>query len=293
MHGIVFAKLLLYFFKRQEREIYWFPSFSLWMVSALLMGNIICISNQKGGVGKTTVAVNLASALAIAEEHTLLIDLDFQGHATRSLGIDKKKAAKSIFDVLESGENTEDIIQETNINFLKLIPSGANFLKAELKFKTRHQGEAPLKKIIDKIKERFSYIIIDSPPAFSTMALDGINVSDSVLIPLQCEYLALESFGQYLKFFNQFIKRNNNHTRILGVLLNMYDPDENISSKIAREIINKFNGMAFNTKIPRSRLIRESASSGRPILLSDISSMEAGSFISFTREVIGRNSNQE
>jgi len=257
------------------------------------MGNIICISSQKGGVGKTTIAVNLASALAIAEKKTLLIDLDFQGHATSSLGIDKKKLGKCLYDSFIQGTDLDELIMESGINYLKIIPSGTNLLKAEYGLKTTRQKETILKEMLSNYSEEFSYFIIDCPPSLNLMAVNGINAADSVLIPLQCEYLALESLGQYLKIFNCLKETYNTHTEICGIILNMYNSQEDISRQIAKDLKEKFNGMVFNTKIPRSQNIRESACYGKSILLSDISSEEAKTFINLAREIMGRNNTQE
>lgn len=251
------------------------------------MGKIICISNQKGGVGKTTTAVNLATALALAEKNLLFLDLDFQGHATNILGAADNQVKTGIYDILRGEIPIEQGITDTGINLLKLIRADTRLINADCDLRQNRLKEFILKNRLESIKEKFDFIIIDCPAALNILGINGINAADMVIIPLQCEYLALESLGQYFKIFNSLKKKYKSNTEIGGILLNMYDANENISRKIADDVKRSFNGMVYKTIVPRSRSIRESACRGKSIILSDIGSEGARSFLSLAGEIIG------
>jgi chromosome partitioning protein len=256
-----------------------------WPGHNLFMGKIICISSQKGGVGKTTTAVNLSTALALAEQNTLLLDLDFQGHATGVLSSSRSEWF-SVYDVIVGKIPVEDAIRDTGIDFLKLVPADSRLINAEYGLSPHMEIESPLKKQLYRIKKDFDYIIIDSPPSFNRIGINGINAADSILIPLQCEYFALESLAQFFKIFHGLKKKNKFEAELGGILLNMYDSHEAVSEQIACNVKNSFNGMVYDTVIPRCRSIRESASHGRSVILKDITSEGAKSFISLAREII-------
>ena len=255
-----------------------------WPGHNLFMGKIICISSQKGGVGKTTTAVNLSTALALAEKNTLLLDLDFQGHSTGVLASSRREGF-SVYDVIAGSIPVEDTIRDTGIVFLKIVPADTRLINAEYGL-SRIGKESPLKEQLNRIKKEYDYIIIDSPPSFNRLGVNGINAADSILIPLQCEYFALESLAQFFKIFHGLKKKNKFEAEVSGILLNMYDPHEAVSEQIACNVKNSFNGMVYDTVIPRCRSIRESASHGRSIILKDITSEGAKSFISLAREII-------
>ena len=250
------------------------------------MGKTICISNHKGGTGKTTTAVNLSTALALAEKRTLLIDLDLQGHATKLFNATGNDG-QSIYDILTGQATAEDRTVKTGIDFLKIIPSDRRLIGADYDLRAVPDRELILKNQLGNLTQQFDYIIIDSPPSFNIAGINGINAADSVLIPLQCEFFALESLGQYFKIFNYLVKKHGTETEVDGILLNMYDPSEDVSTRIAGQVKRSFEDMVYKTVIPRSRCIRESASFGKPVILSDIMSKGAKSFISLAREIIG------
>lgn len=250
------------------------------------MGKVICISSQKGGVGKTTTAVNLATAFALAEKNTLLVDLDFQAHATGSLGIKKTTTDKCIYDAFTEKTDVNDLIVKSRSAYLKLIPSGTKLLKSEYEIKSDCGKETFLNDLLNKIKEEYSYIIIDSPPSFNFLSVNGINAADIILIPLQCEYYALKSLGQFLKIFKSIKKKYKSETDIGGILITMYDSSEDTSARIAFNVRKTFKDMVFNTVIPRREPIGESAGTGRPIILSDITSEVAKSYFNLAKEIM-------
>ncbi|MBN1906382.1 MAG: ParA family protein [Deltaproteobacteria bacterium] len=251
------------------------------------MGKIICISSQKGGVGKTITAVNLSTALAIAEKKTLLLDMDFQGHATGAITAEGKKGEKGIYDALTRTIPVAETIKGSEIEYLKLIPADIRLLGVEHDLRSHNDREHILDRLLNDIRKEFDFIIIDSPPSFSFLSVNGIIAADFLVLPLQCEYFALESLGQFFTVFRGLKKKYKARTEIGGILLNMFDPHEALSVRIAGEVMKSFNGMVYRSVIPRCRGIKESACHGKSIILTDISSDGSKGFISLAREIIG------
>lgn len=253
------------------------------------MGKIICISSQKGGVGKTTTAVNLSAALALAEKKLLLLDLDFQGHATNMLGRpDDDQNKSSIYDALTGKAPIEKLIRDTDLDFLKFIPADVRLINTDLDLRQSALKELILKEQLESIKEDFDLIILDSPPSFNIFGINGINAADILIIPLQCEYYALKSLGQFFKIFHGLKSKYKSSAEIGGILLNMYDPYETVSRQIAHDVKKSFNGMVYKTIIPRFHSTRKTATCGKPIILTDIESEGARSYLSLASEIIGK-----
>jgi chromosome partitioning protein len=251
------------------------------------MGRIICVGNPKGGVGKTTTTLSLGTAFALAEKKTLLLDLDPQGHMTSGMGIDKKKINRCIYDVFRNDAELSDLIWDSEIDFLKIIPSHSK-INSKI-FHENREKENLLKDFLKRQKENYDYILIDCPPSIEFLTLSAMNASDSILIPLQCEYYAVESLGWLLKTYRRLKKYLNPDIIIEGILLTMVDENEEVTIQIANETRKNFNEIVFKTVIPRSQDLRESACYGMPILLQDITCKGAQSYLSLAREIIGRN----
>jgi chromosome partitioning protein len=257
------------------------------------MGRIICIGNQKGGVGKSTTAVNLATAFAIAEKKTLIIDADPQGHSTSGTGIDKSKVKKGLYEALRGEAKVDEIILDGDIRFLKIMPSRFELIRVETEFALKPGKETMLREVIRTQKENFDYILIDCPSSMNLLTVNALSASDSMLIPLQCEAFAMEGITQFLKIFSVFKKHFNPDIVIEGILLTMVDKKDELSRKIIDDANSKFNGMMFNISIPRDRRLNSSAFHGKPLLLQDISSPGARSYLKLAREIMSRNPTKE
>lgn len=252
------------------------------------MSKVIAIANQKGGVGKTTTAINLASCLAVAEKKTLLIDIDPQGNSTSGVGIDKSIVGISTYDVLLGNATIEQAMRETEIKFLHLLPSNINLVGAEIELVGASEREHRLKNALEPIRDLFDFIIIDCPPSLGFLTINTLTAADSLIIPIQCEYYALEGLSQLLNTVRLVQKHLNPSLDIHGVLLTMYDGRLNLSRQVADEARTFFSEKVFNTVISRNVRLSEAPSFGKPIVLYDILCTGAANYLSLAKEVLAR-----
>ena len=249
------------------------------------MGKVISVANQKGGVGKTTTTVNLGTILAKKGKKVLLIDADPQGNATSGLGVDKD-VELSLYDVLVNETEIEKTIQDTMIKNLKLCPSNINLAGAEVELVSMMSREQRLKEKLEEIKDNFDYILIDCPPSLGLITLNSFTASDSVLIPVQCEYYALEGLGQLINTINLVKKHLNKNLEVEGALLTMYDARTNLSNQVVKEVKKYFGEKVYKTVIPRNVRLSEAPSYGMPITEYDPRSKGAKSYEKFTKEFL-------
>ena len=250
------------------------------------MGRVIAISNQKGGVGKTTTSVNLSSCLAYENKKTLLIDCDPQGNSTSGLGIEKDDYELSIYDCFVDSSKTKDAVIKTKYNNLYVIPSSSDLSAAEIELAYEDKREFFLKNAIDMIKENFDYIIIDSPPALGMITINIMTASDSVLIPIQCEYYALEGLSQLIYTINLAKKKLNKNLELEGVVFTMYDGRTNLSLQVVENVKSYLNQNIYKTIIPRNVRLAEAPSHGLPINVYAPRSSGAESYNLLAEEVI-------
>ena len=252
------------------------------------MGKIVSVANQKGGVGKTTTAINLSTVLAKKNKKVLLIDADPQGNATSGVGISKNQKF-SVYDVLIDDIDIENTLQGTKIKNLDVCPSDINLAGAEVQLVGTEEREFRLKHKIDDIKDKYDYIIIDCPPSLGLVTLNAFTASDSVLIPVQCEYYALEGLGQLINTIQLVKKHLNKDLQIEGALLTMYDVRTNLSNQVAQEVKKYFSDKVYKNIIPRNVKLSEAPSYGLPITLYDPHSKGAKSYEKFTKEFLKQN----
>lgn len=252
------------------------------------MAKVITIVNQKGGVGKTTTAVNLAAGLAVLEKRTLLIDFDPQGNASSGVGIDKEKLELQVYDALIGKVPLEKTIVATNTENLFCVPGNINLTGAEIELVHEFAREHKLKEALQPILDSFDFILIDCPPSLGLLTVNAMTASHEVLVPIQCEYYALEGVSQLLTTIRLIQKNLNPNLGILGVLLTMFDKRVNLSMQVAKEVHRYFKEKVFRTIIPRNIKLTEAPSFGKPIFLYDIRSPGAMSYLNLANEVIAR-----
>ncbi len=256
------------------------------------MCKIVSIANQKGGVGKTTTAVNLSTIIAKKGKKVLLIDADPQGNATSGLGLDKE-VELSTYDLLVNDTTLEETLKKTSIKNLTICPSNISLAGAEVELVSMMSREQRLKEKIEVSKEKFDYIFIDCPPSLGLVTLNSFTASDSVLIPVQCEYFALEGLGQLLNTVNLVKKHLNKNIEIEGALLTMYDIRTNLSNQVVKEVKKYFGDKVYKTVIPRNVRLSEAPSYGMPITVYDPRSKGAKSYIKFAKEFIKENEDEQ
>ena len=253
------------------------------------MSRVIAIANQKGGVGKTTTAINLGASLAVAEKRTLVVDIDPQGNATSGLGVEDRDNLPNVYDAL-IGERpaAETVAKGVHFPFLDLIPSTQDLVGAEIELVQAQQRESVLRRVLQPLRDQYDYILVDCPPSLGLLTLNTLTAADSVLIPIQCEFYALEGLSQLLNTIRLVQKGLNTHLDIEGVLLTMYDRRLNLSRQVAAEAREYFGGKVYRTAIPRNVRLAEAPSFGLPIVLYDVISQGAQAYLALAKEILDR-----
>ena len=253
------------------------------------MGKIISVSNQKGGVGKTTTALSLSSALGVLEKKVLLIDMDPQSNATSGLGVDSNEATLSSYNLIIGNAKASNIVIQTSSPNLDLIPAKIDLVGLEIEIVNESSREYLLKNALEKIKEKYDFIIIDCPPSLGLITLNALTCSNSVIIPIQCEYFALEGLGKLLNTIKGVQKVHNPNLSLEGILLTMFDSRLRLSNQVKQDVKKHFGNIVFNTIIPRNVSLGEAPSHGESILMYNATSKGSKSYLKFAQEIVNLN----
>lgn len=253
------------------------------------MGKTIAIANQKGGVGKTTTAINLAASLAVLEYKTLLIDADPQANSTTGLGFDLRNMQQSLYDFMINDGQTPEVVLESEISCLKVLPSHIDLVGAELELINHPEREKVMKKMISPIKDQYDYIIIDCSPSLGLITVNALTAADSVIIPVQCEFFALEGLGKLLNTIKIVQSHLNTDLEIEGILMTMYDGRLRLSNQVVNEVKRHFDDMVFSTLVHRNTRLGEAPSFGKPAILYDPDSNGAVNYLNLAREILQKN----
>lgn len=254
----------------------------------MILGRVIAIANQKGGVAKTTTAVNLAAAMALAGQHVLLVDIDPQGNATSGVGVNKLAVARSIYDVLVNEADGRDVVLSTAVERLDLLPAAPALAGAEVELVGVERREHRLAAALGGVRPEYEYVIIDCPPSLGLLTINALTAADSVLIPIQCEYYALEGVGQLVHTVQLVQKHLNRRLEVEGILLTMFDARTNLAIEVVDEVKKYFGQQVFRTVIPRNIRVSEAPSHGQPVVTYDPRSKGAQVYFELAREVMLR-----
>ncbi len=253
------------------------------------MGKIIAIANQKGGVGKTTSAINLAASLAVLEFKTLLVDADPQANSTSGLGLDPKEVKISIYECMVDDVHPHDAIVKNDLKFLDILPSHIDLVGAEVEMVSIQNREEKMRNALGKIKDEYDFIIIDCSPSLGLITINSLTAANSVMIPVQCEFFALEGLGKLLNTIKIIQTRLNPNLEIEGILLTLYDSRTSLGNQVVEDVRTHFKSIAFNTIIPRNVKLSESPSFGLPVIVHDAESKGAVSYLNLAHEILDRN----